>query len=47
VEEASIYRKGGGGSPLGWAPSGTHLMEEGLIKGGPLLGQESDGMDEG
>jgi hypothetical protein len=29
------------------APSGSHLKEEGLIKGGAPLGQESDGMVEG
>jgi hypothetical protein len=29
---ASIYRKGGGGSPLGWAPSVTHPKGEGPIK---------------
>jgi hypothetical protein len=39
--------KRGGGSPLGWAPSGIHLKEEGLIKGGAPLGLESDGMVEG
>ena len=47
MEEASIYRKGGGWIPLGWAPSVTHPKEEGLIKGGALLGKESDVMHEG
>jgi hypothetical protein len=47
VEEASIYRKGGGGSPFGWAPSVTHPKEEGLIKWGALLGQEGKWEDEG